>query len=92
MKAKVVDQLNGRIVAGSAWKWNKERKNGELQKDVIIEKYNFKLPWNDNNRIDWAIREECKYQIGCIHTVQGSEFDVVGVIIGDDLYYDKVKR
>lgn len=92
LKAKVVDQLNGRIVAGYAWKWNKERKNGELQKDVIIEKYNFKLPWNDNNRIDWAIREECKYQIGCIHTVQGSEFDVVGVIIGDDLYYDKVSK
>lgn len=27
--------------------------------------------------------------MGCIYTAQGFEFDYVGVIIGDDLVYDK---
>lgn len=39
---------------------------------------NLNLPWNDPNRIDWAIHPECANQIGCIHTVQGLEMDYVG--------------
>src|SRR5690606_13769466 len=46
------------------------------------------MPWNDPNRIDWAIHPEGSEQIGCIHTVQGLEMEYVGVIIGNDLTYN----
>jgi DUF2075 family protein len=33
----------------------------------------------------WLIKESSFEEIGCIHTCQGLELDVVGVIIGPDL-------
>ncbi|WHY89898.1 DUF2075 domain-containing protein [Neobacillus cucumis] len=85
---EIVEKRNGRLLAGYAWEWNKNPIDGQLPKDVEIEEYNFALPWNDPNRIDWAIHPDCANQIGCIHTVQGLEMDYVGVIIGNDLGYD----
>jgi len=85
---KVVDDKNGRVMAGYAWDWDKTLVDGELPKDVVIEEMDFAMPWNDPNRIDWAIHPDCSYQIGCIHTVQGLEMDYAGVIIGNDLGYD----
>ncbi|WP_239094428.1 DNA/RNA helicase domain-containing protein [Bacillus sp. B15-48] len=89
LKEEIVDRLGGRLLAGYAWDWTKTVKNGVLVDDVVIEEHNFALPWNDPNRIDWAIHPECANQIGCIHTVQGLEMDYVGVIIGKDLGYDE---
>jgi DUF2075 family protein/broad-specificity NMP kinase len=86
---EIVNKRNGRLLAGYAWDWTKNIQAGELAKDVVIEEHGFAYPWNDPNRIDWAIHPECSYQIGCIHTVQGLEMDYVGVIIGNDLGYDK---
>ncbi|WP_404332092.1 DNA/RNA helicase domain-containing protein [Mesobacillus maritimus] len=86
---EIVNKRNGRLLAGYAWKWNVNKKAVDLSKDVIIDEHDFAYPWNDPNRIDWAIHPECSYQIGCIHTVQGLEMDYVGVIIGKDLGYDK---
>ncbi|MEH7239096.1 DUF2075 domain-containing protein [Bacillus sp. JJ1562] len=85
---EVVEKRSGRLLAGYAWKWNKNGTLSELPKDVEIKEHKFALPWNDPNRIDWAIHPECAYQVGCIHTVQGLEMDYVGVIIGRDLGYD----
>lgn len=85
---KVVKEKGGRLLAGYAWDWNKNPKNGELPKDVLIEEHDFAMPWNDPNRIDWAIHPEGSEQIGCIHTVQGLEMEYVGVIIGNDLTYN----
>ncbi|ADI00159.1 DUF2075 domain-containing protein [Salisediminibacterium selenitireducens] len=85
---EIVMKRDGRLVAGYAWEWNKELVNGELPKDVEIESEQFAMPWNDPNRIDWAIHPEGKEQVGCIHTVQGLEMGYVGVIIGDDLTYN----
>ncbi|WP_077212427.1 DUF2075 domain-containing protein [Bacillus dakarensis] len=89
LKEKIVDQRGGRLLAGYAWDWTKNVKSGQLADDVVIEEHDFALPWNDPNRIDWAIHPECANQIGCIHTVQGLEMDYVGVIIGKDLGYDE---
>ena len=36
----------------------------------------------------FAIGENSINEAGCIHTVQGLEFDYVGVIIGDDIRYE----
>ncbi|MCP8970927.1 DUF2075 domain-containing protein [Ectobacillus ponti] len=85
---EIVDKRGGRLLAGYAWDWTKNPKDGKLADDVVIEEHGFALPWNDPNRIDWAIHPECARQIGCIHTVQGLEMDYVGVIIGRDLGYD----
>jgi DUF2075 family protein/Cdc6-like AAA superfamily ATPase len=90
---EIVKQRGGRLLAGYAWEWSKHLdENGELVKDVVIDEHQFALPWNDPNRIDWAIHPDCAYQIGCIHTVQGLEMDYVGVIIGPDLGYDPEKK
>ncbi len=89
LKEEIVDKRDGRLVAGYAWTWTKDRKGDDLAKDVAIEDHDFAMPWNDPNRIDWAIHPECKNQVGCIHTVQGLEMDYVGVIIGKDLGYDE---
>lgn len=89
LKEQIVDHRGGRLLAGYAWDWTKKVINGVLADDVVIEEHNFALPWNDPNRIDWAIHPECANQIGCIHTVQGLEMDYVGVIIGKDLGYDE---
>ncbi|WP_042458841.1 DUF2075 domain-containing protein [Neobacillus dielmonensis] len=86
---EIVVKRGGRLLAGYSWGWNKVSVNGKLPDDVIIEEHNFALPWNDPNRIDWAIHPECSNQIGCIHTVQGLEMDYVGVIIGNDLGYNE---
>ena len=37
---------------------------------------------------EWALKPEGINQCGCIYTIQGFEFDYVGVIIGTDLMYD----
>lgn len=89
LKEEIVDQRGGRLLAGYAWDWTKNVKSGQLADDVVIEEHHFALPWNDPNRIDWAIHPECANQIGCIHTVQGLEMEYVGVIIGNDLGYDE---
>ena len=47
-----------------------------------------KYRWNvtyDN----WIGREDSINEIGCIHTVQGYDLNYAGVIIGDDLQYNK---
>lgn len=89
---------SARMVAGFCWPWSKQLdSNGEFIKDVKIG--NFAMPWETHDHIkkppkgyvkwyEWAYKPEGFKQVGCIYTAQGFEFDYVGVIIGDDLYYD----
>jgi len=83
--------FKARLLAGYAWHWTSEKEgnaNGEIN-DIIMEEYNFSMPWNSrNNSYSWAVDPDKAGQIGCIHTSQGLEFDYVGVIIGKDLRYD----
>lgn len=90
---------SARMVAGFCWPWSKELdQDGNLVKDVKIG--NFAMPWETHGNItkppsgfvkwyEWAYRPEGFKQVGCIYTAQGFEFDYVGVIIGNDLCYDK---
>jgi DUF2075 family protein len=87
------NQLNNksRLVAGYCWDW-KSKKN-KLANDVIIPQFNFGMKWNlENDGSTWIIAENSVNEIGCIHTCQGLELDYVGVIIGDDMRFDTVKR
>lgn len=78
-----------RLVAGYCWNWIADGKNKSNVYDITIPEYNFAMSWNLGNSQTWAIDSESVNEIGCIHTAQGLEFDYVGVIIGDDLRYEK---
>lgn len=80
-----------RVLAGYCWNWDKEQRNNTNHFDINIEVHDFKMSWNLGNQDTWAINPESIEQAGCIHTSQGLEFDYVGVIIGEDLRYDKGK-
>lgn len=92
--------MTARLVAGYCWSWStKIDETGNLVKDVKIG--NFALPWETHvnirppdgyvNWYEWAYKPEGIKQVGCIYTVQGFEFDYIGVIIGPDLKYDPIK-
>ncbi|MDS1270751.1 DUF2075 domain-containing protein [Lipingzhangella sp. LS1_29] len=85
-----------RICAGFCWEWNKPTptQTPPLPNDVTIGSW--ARPWNSKHtgfigRIPpstrWAVEPGGIDQIGCVYTVQGLEFDWIGVIIGPDLTY-----
>lgn len=79
--------FSARLTAGFAWNWSKVQ-HAEVD-DVTMPEYQFSMPWNERaNRELFAIKDDSVSQVGCIHTVQGLEFDYIGVIIGNDLRYD----
>lgn len=87
-----------RLTAGFCWNWSQKLdENGELVKDVQVG--SFAMPWETHDKItppkgyvkwyEWAYKPEGIKQVGCIYTAQGFEFDYIGVIVGEDLKYDK---
>lgn len=89
-----------RIMAGFCWPWSTEVVDGDLVKDVSIG--DFAMPWETSDKVpyqrltkkypkwyEWAYKPLGIEQVGCIYTAQGFEFDYAGVIIGNDLKYDK---
>ncbi len=88
---KIIQGEDARIVAGYSWKWTgiKQGNADSEVADVSIEAYDFKMPWNSRKvGSRWALADVGKEQIGCIHTVQGLEFDYIGVIVGRELSFD----
>jgi DUF2075 family protein len=78
-----------RIVAGYCWEWpTGNTRNDTNYHEIKIPEYNFEISWNLESGDAFAIGENSVHEAGCIHTVQGLEFDYVGVIIGDDLQYE----
>lgn len=78
-----------RLVAGYCYDWNV--KNGCGGVDISLDGGRFQANWNDPNSARtplFAIDPSQEGLVGCIHTVQGLEFDYVGVIIGKDLRYE----
>lgn len=84
LKAKNSDN-KARLIAGYSWEWpTKGRERGGAVKHVQAD--GLSLPWNYSGE-SWAASKDGIEQVGCIHTSQGLEFDWMGVLIGDDLYY-----
>ena len=75
-----------RMVAGYCYDWNVKHNRGEY--DIYLEN-GFKAKWNLENDKIWAINPNSFEEVGCIHTAQGLEFDYIGVLIGNDLQFDK---
>ncbi|HEX8435854.1 DNA/RNA helicase domain-containing protein [Archangium sp.] len=88
-----------RILAGFCWKWSKPNKaNGALVHDVHHPAFNgWSAPWIEKTGRDlaptqhqyfkWATDEAYFSQVGSIYSVQGFEFDYIGLIFGPDLLW-----
>lgn len=99
---RLVDEKNAkksnsaRIVAGFCWPWSDPRADGTLVDDVVIG--DFRVPWEAKHgkRVApgipdaslWAYDPGGVNQVGTVYTIQGFEFDYVGVIFGKDLVYN----
>ena len=87
MKDELIKVDNGknksRMVAGYCYDWNVKNGRG----DYDIEIGDFKAKWNLEKDENYAVNPKSINEVGCIHTVQGMEFDYVGVIVGKDLKY-----
>lgn len=78
-----------RLVAGYCWNWpTGNTRNDTNFHEITIPEHNFGISWNLDGGEAFAIGENSINEAGCIHTVQGLEFDYVGVIIGDDIRYE----
>ena len=91
---KAIEEKNkinnkSRIVAGYCWEWptGKTRMDTNFH-EIKIPENNFEISWNLENGEEFAIGKDSVKEAGCIHTVQGLEFDYVGVIIGNDMRYE----
>ncbi len=76
-----------RILAGYCWEWIKHGKNDTNVHDIKIG--DFEMSWNLLDGEPFAVSDTSVNEVGCIHTSQGLEFDYVGVIVGDDIRYEK---
>jgi uncharacterized protein len=74
-----------RLLAGYAWEY-KTKTQPELF-DIEIE--GIKLRWNQTVT-DWVSSPTSPQEVGSIHTIQGYDLNYAGVIIGNDIGYDKV--
>ncbi len=78
-----------RIVAGYCWEWPTGKTRSDTNyHEIKIPEYNFEMSWNLDSGEAFAIGKDSINEVGCIHTVQGLEFDYIGVIIGEDMIYD----
>jgi hypothetical protein len=87
-----------RLVAGYCWRWSKPDRMGKLPRDLQhrrfgdwsgawIEKTGKDLKPLDHQYYRWATLPESYEQVGSIYSVQGFEFDYIGVIWGEDLVW-----
>ena len=98
IRYKVEEGLTGRMTAGFCMPWSKElNADGSLKEDVKV--WQYIRPWNARDDVTglrrdipkspfWAYDHNGINQAGCIYTVQGVEFDYVGVISGNDLIFN----
>jgi DUF2075 family protein len=84
------------MVAGFCWKWSKPEGHGGLVRDVNDPRFGgWSAPWieksdqhaksNNHRYYKWATDALYAGQIGSIYSVQGFEFDYIGIIFGEDL-------
>lgn len=92
---------SARMVAGFCWPWSDPNLDGTLREDVVIG--DFRMTWEAKNEASrvapgiprakfWAFDPKGVDQMGSIYTIQGFEFDYVGVVFGRDLIFDPVQK
>ena len=80
-----------RVAAGYAWEWNTKGLPTHQTDIYDIEIDDYKYKWN-HTQDNWIGTENSINEIGCIHTVQGYDLNYLGVIIGEDIKYDKNRK
>ena len=80
---------NARLVAGFCWRRDAQQADNQEFTDIKIG--DFEASWNLKHGEPFATRKSAINEVGCIHNVQGLEFDYIGVIIGPDLKYENRK-
>jgi uncharacterized protein len=83
---KIENTKNSRMLAGDVFDWIS--KDDPNKYDINIDGLN--LQWNRDTT--FAAQDSQKHRVGHIDSVQGLEFDYIGLIIGDDLFYDLKSR
>lgn len=75
-----------RILAG--YSRNDEYNKSEGRNKKIIKKAwpELDMVWNKDYQ-EWAIKDDVEKEVGTIHSVQGYDFDYVGVILGNDINF-----
>ena len=86
IKDKIDKTPNSRMLAGDVFDW--VSKDEYPLFDINIE--GLSLQWNKDT--SFSADESQKYRVGHIDTVQGLEFDYIGLIIGDDLIFNSLKK
>jgi len=74
-----------RLVAGYSWPWLSESDKSAI--DIKIDGLEFQ--WNQTHK-DWVNSPNAFKEIGCIHTTQGYDLNVTGIIFGKEINYNKV--
>ena len=72
-----------RVGAGYAWKWKTKKDPNAWDIEIGDDRF------RGNSTYDNWIARNAVDEIGCIHTLQGYDLNYVGVIIGNDIRYDK---
>ena len=100
LRGKRAAGMKCRIVAGYCWRWSAPLAGNRLVHDVKDARFGeWSAPWiektgqarqpMDNQYFRWANEDDYYEQVGSIYSVQGFEFDHVGVIWGEDLVWRK---
>lgn len=85
LESKAKDNTTCRIVGGYCWPWATFRTPG---KGHDIEIGQWKARWNASGAYaEWNRGSGLIEEVGAIYTVQGFEYDYVGVLIGEDLAF-----
>ncbi|KPA91577.1 hypothetical protein PF66_01860 [Pseudomonas asplenii] len=83
LRAQARGNASGRIVAGYCWHWQTERTPG-VGTDIHIGPWQAR--WNQKMAFkEWNQLVGYHEEVGAIYTVQGFEYDYVGVILGPDI-------
>ena len=72
-----------RMIAGYGWEWISKKSN---KPDAIID--GVELTWNKVPH-DWINSTTELTEIGCIHTTQGYDLNYAGIIIGNEIQFNK---
>jgi len=84
-----------RNAAGYSWEWiskgigNYKDVINQGKEDITIQGH--KYVWNMTNK-EFILSNNAVNEIGCIHTLQGYDLNYAGVILGEEIYYDKATK
>ena len=89
---KLNEKYPSRLIASYTrdheWISKKDDEFVEDKYDFDYPEFDFKIRWNmKTSKRSFAARKESIDEVGCVYTIQGTDLDYAGVIIGKELAY-----